>query len=172
MLPGPGAKVAPEGRPLTVSDVIGSPSGSAAVTFTVRRLFSATVTVAGTVTTGARSTLVTVMALVAEPESALLAVNVTLYCPAWEKLGVHVIVALVKPGPVVNVAPAGTPVGVSDVIGSPSGSAMVTLTVRDEFSATVTVAGAVTTGARSVLVTVMAVVPEPESALLAVNVTL
>jgi hypothetical protein len=40
------------------------------------------------------------------------------------------------------------------------------------FSATVAVAGAVTTGARSVFVTVMAVVPEPESALLAVNVTL
>ena len=54
----------------------------------------------------------------------------------------------------------------------PSGSAAVTLTVRRPFSATVAVAGAVTTGATSVLLTVMAVVPEPESALLAVNVTL
>jgi hypothetical protein len=55
-----------------------SPSGSAAVTLTVRSPFSATEAVAGAVTTGARSALVTVMALVLEPESALPAVNVTL----------------------------------------------------------------------------------------------
>jgi hypothetical protein len=63
---------------VAVSDVIAWPSASAAVTFTVRRLFSATAAVAGAVTTGAWSVLVTVMAVVPEPESALLAVNVTL----------------------------------------------------------------------------------------------
>jgi hypothetical protein len=57
---------------------MGSPSGSATVTLTVRRPFSATEAVAGAVTTGGRSTLVTVMAVVSAPLSALLAVNVTL----------------------------------------------------------------------------------------------
>jgi len=71
-----------------------------------------------------------------------------------------------------RVPTASTPVAVSEEIGSPSASATVTLTVRSPFSATVAVAGATATGARSVLVTVMAVVAERESALLAVNVTL
>jgi len=40
-------------------------------------VFSAPEAVGGAVTTGARSTLVTVMFVVAEPESAFVAVNVT-----------------------------------------------------------------------------------------------
>ena len=60
-----------------MSDVIASPSGSEAVTETVSRLPACTVAVAGAVTAGARSTSVTVIAVVAEPESTLAAVNVT-----------------------------------------------------------------------------------------------
>ncbi len=41
-------------------------------------VFSAPEAVAGAVTTGARSTLVTVIAVVAEPERAFVAVKVTL----------------------------------------------------------------------------------------------
>ena len=63
---------------MAASDVIGSPSGSAAVTWTVTGSFSATLAVAGAVTTGARSEFETVISVVAEPERALLAVNVTL----------------------------------------------------------------------------------------------
>jgi hypothetical protein len=57
-----------------------------------------------------------------------------------------------------NVAPGGSPVAVSDVMASPSASTAVTLTWTCEFSFTVLVAGAVRTGARSVFVTVMTVV--------------
>jgi hypothetical protein len=78
VLPGPGVNVAPEGTPVAVSEVMGSPSGSVTVKFRVRRWPSATEAVAGAVTTGARSTLVTVMAVELEPASAFLAVNVTL----------------------------------------------------------------------------------------------
>ena len=52
MLPPPGAKLAPAGSPVAVSDVIAWPSGSLAVTVTVKSEFSATVAVAGAVTTG------------------------------------------------------------------------------------------------------------------------
>ncbi len=73
----------------------------------------------------------------------------------------------------VKTAPAVTavPVAVRFEIASPSGSLTVTMIVKGEFSGTVAVAGAVTTGARSTLVTVMFVVAEPESAFAAVNVT-
>src|SRR5262245_53058249 len=94
-----------------------------------------------------------------------------LWMPAWKKSGVELSVPVVLPGPGTNVAPGGRPGAVSDVIGWPSGSAAVTLTVKSAFSATVAVAGAVTTGTRSVEVTVMAVGAEPVIALLAVNVT-
>jgi hypothetical protein len=60
-----------------VKEAIGSPSGSAADTVNVRRVPSATDCVAGAVTTGARSTLFTVIAVAAEPDRAFDAVNVT-----------------------------------------------------------------------------------------------
>jgi hypothetical protein len=47
-----------------------------------RLLASGEDTAGGAVTIGARSTLVTVMAVLAEPESALAAVNVTVWLPA------------------------------------------------------------------------------------------
>jgi hypothetical protein len=90
------------------------------------------------------------------------------------KLGVQLSVPAVFEAFAANVAPAvmAVPVAVSEVIASPSGSEAVTLTVSSAPSAPVAVAGAVTTGARSTLVTVIAVVPEPERAFDAVNVTL
>jgi hypothetical protein len=45
-------------------------------------MFSSPLTVIGAVTTGVRLTLFTVIAVVAEPERAFAAVNVTLYRPA------------------------------------------------------------------------------------------
>ena len=62
-----------------MSDAIASPSGSEAVTGTVSRLPACTVAVAGAVTAGAWSALVTVIAVVAEPERAFAAAKVTLY---------------------------------------------------------------------------------------------
>jgi len=94
--------------PVAVRLVMASPSGSAAVTTTDSGEPSATVAVAGAVTTGARSTLVTVIAVVAEPERAFVAVNVTLYVPAWVKLGVQLNVPEVRVAFTVNVAPAGS----------------------------------------------------------------
>ncbi len=90
------------------------------------------------------------------------------------KLGVQLKVPDVFEAFAANVAPAvmAVPDAVSEVIASPSGSLAVTLTVNSEPSATVAVAGAVTTGARSTLVTVIAVVAEPVRAFVAVNVTL
>ena len=89
------------------------------------------------------------------------------------KFGVHVKVPDVFVAFFVNVAPAviAVPVAVRFVIASPSGSAADTVKVISVFSAPVAVAGAVTTGARSVLVTVIVVVAEPLSAFVAVNVT-
>jgi hypothetical protein len=89
------------------------------------------------------------------------------------KFGVQESVPLVFPAPAVNVAPAvmAVPVAVSEVIASPSGSDADTVKVISVFSAPETVAGAVTTGARSTLVTVMFVVAEPLNAFDAVNVT-
>jgi hypothetical protein len=71
----------------------------------------------------------------------------------------------------VNVLPGvgGLLADVSDVMGSPSGSAAVTVNDSGEFSGIVTVAGAVTTGALSP--TTIVVAAEPEMAFEAVNVT-
>ena len=171
VLPAPGVKVAPAGSPVALSEAIASPSGSAAVTSTVSGAFSAPDAVAGTVTTGGRSFSVTVIVVVAEPESALLAVKVTTYVPASLKPGVQLSVPLVLPAPGVKVAPAGSPVALSEAIASPSGSAAVTSTVSGAPSAPETVAGAVTTGARSVSPIVISVLEAPESALAAVKVT-
>src|SRR5512138_2243274 len=67
VLPAPAVNVAPVGSVAAVSEVIASPSGSAAVTVKVISVLDAPVAVAGAVTTGARSTLVIVMFVVAEP---------------------------------------------------------------------------------------------------------
>jgi hypothetical protein len=136
---------------------IGSPSGPEAV--------------GETLTMGGLSTLPTVITVLEEPLSALLAVNVTVWLPDWVKSGVHVRVPLVFPAPGVNVAPAGRLEAESVVRPSPSGSDAVTSTVISEFSAPEAVGGALTTGAWSKLVTVMSVLFDPVSALLAVNVT-
>ncbi len=87
-------------------------------------MFSFPEAVAGAVTVGARSTLFTVTVVAAEPESVFAAVTVTVYVPAWVKLGVHEKVPLVLPAPAVNVLPvvAGEEAAVKDVIASPSGS--------------------------------------------------
>jgi hypothetical protein len=70
--------VAPAGRGAATRLVMASPSGSAADTVKVISVFSAPEAVAGAVTTGARSTLVTVIVVDAEPLRAFEAVNVTL----------------------------------------------------------------------------------------------
>ena len=57
--------IAPLGTPDAVKEVIAVPSGSLAVTLTVKRLPSATLTAGGAITTGGLSALVTVMADVA-----------------------------------------------------------------------------------------------------------
>ena len=70
-----------------------------------------------------------------------------------------------------NVAPAGSGAAVREAMASPSGSAADTVKVISVPSAPEAVAGAVTTGARSTLFTVMLVEAEPERAFDAVNVT-
>src|SRR6185436_16317964 len=174
VLPAHAANVAPAvmAVPEAVNEVMASPSGSAAVTLTVRSEFSLTEAVAGAVTVGARSTLFTVIAVEAEPERAFVAVNVAAKLPACVNVGVQESVPVVLPAPAANVAPAvmAVPVAVSEVIAWASGSFAVTLTVRSEFSFTEAVAGAVTVGARSTLFTVIAVDAEPERAFVAVNV--
>ena len=77
MFPGPAEKLAPGGSPAAVSEVIASPSGSEAVTLTVSGPFSGPVAVAGVVIAGARSTLVTVIAVLAVPVRAFEALKVT-----------------------------------------------------------------------------------------------
>src|SRR5436190_813793 len=83
---GPGVRTAslPAGSPETfaVSDVMGSPSMSAACTRTVTLLASATEAAAGAAMVGARSVLATTMVALEEPDSALPAVKVTVYEPA------------------------------------------------------------------------------------------
>jgi hypothetical protein len=176
VLPAPAANVAPPvtAVPVAVSEVMASASGSFAVTLTVRSEFSLTEAVAGAVTVGALSTLFTVIAVDAEPERAFAAVNVAAKLPACVNVGVQLKVPLVLPAPAANVAPAVTavPVAVSEVMASASGSLAVTLTVRSEFSFTEAVAGAVTVGALSTLLTVIAVDAEPERLFVAVNVAL
>src|SRR5512138_1700945 len=159
--------------PEAVNDVMASPSASFAETVTVRSEFSFTEAVAGAVTVGARSTLLTVIAVDAEPDRAFVAVNVAAKEPACVNVGVHERVPLVLPAPAANVAPAVTavPDAVSVVIASPSMSDAETVTVKSEFSFTEAVAGAVTVGALSTLLTVIAVDAEPDCVFVAVNVT-
>ena len=92
-------------------------------------MFSFPEAVAGAVTTGARSTLLTVTVVAAEPERAFCAVTVTVYVPACVNEGVHEKVPLVLPAPAVNVLPvvAGEEAAVNEAIASPSGSAAVTV---------------------------------------------
>jgi hypothetical protein len=150
---------------------IASPSGSSAATVKVINVPSFPVAVPGAVTTGAWSTSVTVITVEAVPLKALLAVNVTVYVPACTNDGVQSNVPDVFEAPGVNVAPVGSEAPDKVVIASPSGSPAVTVKVISEFSAPEAVAGAVTTGARSTFVTVIAVAAVPLKALLAVNVT-
>src|SRR6185436_12819285 len=158
--------------PVAVSEVIAWPSGSFAETVNESATPTVPFCVAGAVTVGGRSTLFTVIAVDAEPERAFVAVNVAAKLPDCVNVGVQLNVPLVLPAPAANVAPAVTavPVAVNEVMASPSGSFAVTLTVRSEFSLTEAVAGAVTVGARSTLLTVIAVDAEPERAFVAVNV--
>ena len=78
-----------------------------------------------------------------------------------------------EPGVKTALLPAGRPErsAVSDAIGSPSASAACTAIESAPASSTDAVAGAVTAGARSRLATAITVLPAPESALAAVNVT-
>src|SRR5512138_2252315 len=158
--------------PVAVRLVIASASGSEADTVKVISVFSAPEAVAGATTTGARSPFVTVMTVVALPVRAFDAVNVTLNVPVCALVGVQLNVPEVCAAFAVNVAPEGSGAPVSVAIASPSGSAAVTVKVRSEFEAPEAVAGAVTTGARSVLLIVIAVVAEPLSALVATKVAL
>ena len=112
------------------------------------------------------------MLVVVEVVRAFDAVNVTLYTPDCVLLGVQLNVPDVLAAFFVNVAPAGSGAAVRFVIASPSGSTAPTRNVISVPSLPEAVAGAVTTGARSTLFTVIAVVAEPLSAFDAVNVTL
>jgi hypothetical protein len=89
------------------------------------------------------------------------------------RLGVQLNVPDVFPAPAVNVLPvvAGELAAVREAIAWPSGSAADTVNVRLSPSVTPCVGGAVTTGARSTLFTVITVAAVPESAFDAVNVT-
>ena len=113
--------------------VIASPSGSTALTRNVISVPSLPEAVAGAVTTGARSTLFTVIAVVAEPLSAFDAVNVTL-CSCSPERRVHENVPDVLAAFFVNVAPAGSGAATRFVIASPSGSAADTVKVISVFS--------------------------------------
>jgi hypothetical protein len=59
------------------------------VTLTVIEVPALALAVAGALTSGARSTPLTTIVVVAEPERALLAVNVTTWEPDWAALGVQ-----------------------------------------------------------------------------------
>ena len=137
-------------------------------------MFSAPEAVAGAVTVGARSTLLTVTVVAADPLSAFDAVNVTVYVPACVNVGVHAKVPLVLPAPAVNVLPvvAGDEAAVKDVIVLASGSFADTVNERRAFSFTVCVAGAVTVGGLSAGAPIVSVVAaEPESPFAAVKVS-
>src|SRR6185503_13962133 len=174
VLPAPAVNVAPAvmAEPAAVSEVIACASGSFAETVNESAAPTVPFCVAGAVTVGGRSTLFTVIAVDAEPERAFVAVNVAAKLPDCVNVGVQLNVPLVLPAPAANVAPAvmAVPVAVNEVMASASGSFAVTLTVRSEFTLTEAVAGAVTVGARSTLLTVIAVDAEPERAFVAVNV--
>jgi len=166
--------MAPGGSGAAVSEVIGSPFGSEAVTVKERSALSQACSDAGAVTTGARSTLSTEISVEAVPVSAFAAVNVTRYVPHWERLGVQLNVPTVFPGLTMNVAPGGSGAAVSEVIGSPSGSAAVTVkrTGNPVPQVTASVAGAATTGLRSMGLMVICVTADPVKVFVAVNVTL
>ena len=172
VFPAPAVNVAPAvmAVPDAVSEVIAGPSASDAETVNERSEFSFTEAVAGAVTTGA-APVPTEIAVEAEPERAFVAVNVTPNEPA--EAGVQDNVPLVLPAPAVNVAPAvmAVPAAVSEVIAWPSGSTAETVKLRGAPTVPFCDAGAVTTGARSTLFTVIAVDAEPERAFVAVNVT-
>ena len=171
VLPPPAANVAPAvtAVPVAVSEVIAGPSGSFAVTLTVRSEFSFTEAVAGAVTTGGLPAAI-VIAVEADPERAFEAVNVAPKEPA--EAGVQLNVPDVLPPPAVNVAPAvmAVPAAVSEVMTSPSGSFAETVKLNATPTVPEAVAGAVTVGALSTLFTVIAVDAEPERAFVAVNV--
>src|SRR3989304_3263068 len=166
-----GVKLPPEGTPAAVREPIGSPSGSEAETATVISVFSSPDAVAGAVATGVWSTSVAVTAVLAEAVKLFVAVNVTLYVPTSLCVGDHVIVPAVLPGSAAKVAPGGRPAAGGGRIASPSGSEAVTFSVSVLPTITPAVGGAVTTGARSTLVTVMSVLEEPLKAFAAVKVT-
>src|SRR5206468_1608416 len=113
----------------------------------------------------------TVIVVAEVPDKALAAVNVTTKVPVSPAAGVHVKVPVVLPGPGVKLDPEG-PAAARDVIASPSGSEAPTFTVIAVKALPDAVAGAVTTGARSTLVTVISVVEVSESAFDAMKVTL
>ena len=73
-----GVNAAPLGSGDAVSELMGSPSGSEAVTPNVRSVFSEPDAVAGAVAAGALSTFAIVIAVAACPDMAFEAVNVTL----------------------------------------------------------------------------------------------
>jgi hypothetical protein len=147
------------GEEAAVNEVIAWPSGSDADTVKVISVFSFPEAEAGAVTAGGRSLGDTVSDVAAEPDNAFDAVNVSMYVPACASDGVQLKVPLVLPAPAVNVLPvvAGALTSVKDVIAWPSGSAAVTTTVPGMPVPNVAVPGAVTTGARSTLFTVIAV---------------
>ena len=93
-----------------------------------------------------------------------------MYVPDCEKFGVQLNVPDVFPAPGVNVAPLGSPVAANVAIAGPSASDADTVNVNNAFSFTVCVDGATTTGAAPAP-TVITVLAVPDSALLAVNVT-
>ena len=176
VLPASGANVAfPPGSPVTSAERVppASPSGSTAVMFSVNGRPSAAAALAAAVTIGARSTFATVIEAAADPACELPAVNVTAYGPgAASKPGVQLNVAAVLEVLGVNVAPGGRLLAESERMVWPSGSAAVTPNVSNWPSVAAAPAGAVTTGGRSTLVTVMPVTLLPASTLVALKVTL
>jgi hypothetical protein len=137
----------------------------------VINVFSPPKAVAGAVTTGARSPIV--MFVVAEPESAFTAVNVTAKTPVWVVDGVQLNVPDVFVAFDVNVAPEGKGAAVSEVIRSPSGSTALTVKLMGVPEIPATDDGAVTIGGRKQLgLMEMLVTAEPESKFEPVNVTL
>jgi hypothetical protein len=166
-------KVAPDGSGAAVNVVMGSPSGSAAWTVNDKSWFSHVDSVAGAVTTGARSTICVLMVVWAEPVRPLppdVALNVTTNVPTWLNPGIHENVPDVLATFVVNVAPAGSDEAVSEEMALPSGTLAKTVNVIRVPGSPEAVAGAVTTGVPQALSTVMLVVADPVNAFDAVKV--
>ena len=111
----------------------------------------------------------TVIAVLAAPERAFVAVYVAACGPMSAVVGVHVSRPVVLPAPVENTAP-GRALTTSDAMASPSGSEAVMLSASEAPAWTLAVAGAKTTGARSGRVTLMRVVAHPDRVVVAVNV--